>query len=79
MESGSIYDNSPANKVQIFISCRKLKDLDIISKTDPQVIVSMKDPKQKAYTMIGKTEQLHNNLNPDFTKPFTLNYYFEKE
>lgn len=29
--------------------------------------------------MIGKTEMVLNNLNPDFTKNFIIDYYFEKE
>jgi len=28
---------------------------------------------------MGKTEMILNNLNPDFTKTFMLDYYFEKE
>lgn len=78
-KGSSIYDSGPANKIQIFISCRKLKDLDIISKTDPVVKVSIRDSKQKNYTQIGQTEVIHNNLNPDFTKHFTVDYFFEKE
>ena len=29
--------------------------------------------------MLGKTEMINNNLNPDFVKTFTLDFYFEKE
>jgi hypothetical protein len=29
--------------------------------------------------VIGKTEMVLNNLNPDFTKVFVLDYFFEKE
>jgi hypothetical protein len=29
--------------------------------------------------MFGKTETIMNNLNPDFTKIFTIDYFFEKE
>ena len=69
----------PANKVQISISCRNLVDLDTFSKSDPVVHVSIKDNKAKPYSLLGKTEQIDNNLNPDFTKTFTIDYYFEKE
>ena len=79
MESKNIYEDSTANKVQLFISCRKLKDLDIISKTDPQVFVYVKEANQKAYTLIGKSEIISNSLNPDFTKSFIVNYHFERE
>ena len=72
-------DLGPCNKVQISISCRNLADLDLLSKSDPIVHVFLKDAKNKNYTMIGKTEIINNNLNPDFTKTFTIDYYFEKE
>ena len=53
--------------------------MDIISKSDPYVVVSLRDSKSKHYTVIGKTELIMNNLNPDFTKFFTIDYFFEKE
>ena len=54
-------------------------DLDTFSKSDPIIHVFLKDGKLKQYTLIGKTEMVLNNLNPDFTKTFTIDYYFEKE
>ena len=30
------------------------------------------------WKLLGKTETMKNNLNPDFTKEFNINYYFEK-
>jgi hypothetical protein len=50
-----------------------------LSKSDPEVHVYMRDSKTKNYTLVGKTEMILNNLNPDFTKTFTIDYYFEKE
>lgn len=40
-----VLDNSLKQKVSLSISCRKLKNLDIMSKSDPQVHVFMKDTK----------------------------------
>ena len=74
-----IVDQGPHNKIQIFISCRNLKNLDILSKSDPECHAYIRDSKSKNYTLIGKTECISNNLNPDFTKHFTIDYYFEKE
>ena len=54
-------------------------DLDTFSKSDPIIHVFLKDGKAKQYSLIGKTEMILNNLNPDFTKTFTIDYYFEKE
>ena len=30
------------------------------------------------WKLLEKTETMKNNLNPDFTKEFNINYYFEK-
>ena len=69
----------PSNKIQIFISCRKLKDLDILSKSDPVCVMFLKDSKSNSWQRLGETEMMLNNLNPDFTKSFTIDYYFEKQ
>lgn len=47
--------------------------------SDPEVHVYVKTGKQSAYALLGKTEMVLNNLNPDFVKTFTLDYFFEKE
>ena len=64
--------------VEIFISCRKLKNLDTFSKSDPVVQVFVWDNRKKSWSKIGQTEQIKDTLNPDFKKSFTLNYSFEK-
>jgi C2 domain len=43
------------------------------------VHVFIKNSKASNYIKIGKTEMILNNLNPDFTTTFTLDFYFEKE
>jgi hypothetical protein len=79
--SGSINagPDSLSDKILISISCRNLVDLDLLSKSDPEVHVFLKDSHSKNYSLIGKTEMILNNLNPDFTKTFTIDYYFERE
>ena len=63
-------------EVEIFISGRKLKDLDTFSKSDPQCLIY--EQRGNQWIKIGQTEQIRNSLNPDFTTSFTLAYYFEK-
>ena len=53
--------------------------MDILSKSDPECHVFIRDSKNKNYSLIGKTECINNNLNPEFTKHFTIDYFFEKE
>lgn len=69
----------PSNKILLSLACRNLVDLDTFSKSDPIIHVFLRDGKTKNYTLIGKTEMVLNNLNPDFTKTFTIDYYFERE
>lgn len=68
-------------KVQLFIQCRKLKDVDGVGQgySDPICFVYQKsDTSQTQWTLFGRTEEMKDNLNPDFEKSFIIGYYFEK-
>ena len=69
----------PSSKIVLSLSCRNLTNLDRFSVSDPEVHVYVRTGKQSAYALLGKTEMVLNNLNPDFVKTFTLDYFFEKE
>ncbi len=77
--TGAYPSQGPSSKIQLTISCRNLADLDTFSKSDPEVHVYMREAKSVKYTLIGKTEMILNNLNPDFAKVFIIDYFFEKE
>ena len=64
-------------QVNLYVSGRKLKDLDAFSKSDPQCILMEKGPSGQ-WAKVGQTEQIMNSLNPDFRTGFTVNYFFEK-
>ena len=64
-------------QIELFISCRSLKDMDVMSKSDPQVIMSVQNNANKQWTEVGRTECIDNNLNPDFAKTFTFDFIFE--
>jgi Ca2+-dependent lipid-binding protein len=71
-------DNSISEKIEIYLCCRNIKDLDVFTKSDPYVRISYRrDFTQKQYSLLGRTETVPNNLNPNFTKTFTLDYIFE--
>ena len=38
----------------------------------------MKHDERSSWVMVGKTDTVINNLNPDFSTPITIDYYFEK-
>jgi len=63
-------------QVSLFVSGRKLKDLDTFSKSDPRCILFEKRFNQ--WVQVGQTERIANNLNPDFQTSFTVAYFFEK-
>ncbi len=54
-------------------------DLDLITVSDPEVHVYLKNSNEGSYHLIGKTEMILNNLNPDFTTTFNIDFYFEKQ
>jgi hypothetical protein len=61
--------------VELYLACRTLKDKDFFSKSDPLVKCSvMKDGK---WCLVGKTEQIQNNLNPNFQKTIQTELIFE--
>jgi hypothetical protein len=68
--------NDLSMKIELSISGRKLKDLDVFSKSDPQCMVY--EMVNTQWVLVGKTEQLKNNLNPDFKTRIVMNYFFEK-
>lgn len=73
-------DNGPSERIEMFLSCRNIKDSDVFSKSDPYVRVSFKrDFTQKQFAILGKkifilgrTETIQNNLNPNFAKSFAI-------
>lgn len=62
-------------KVELFISCRKLKNMDVLSLTDPQVKLHVE--KNGKWVFFDQTEMISDNLNPDFAKSFIMDFYFE--
>ncbi len=67
-----------SQRIELYLSCRNLKDLDYFSKSDPYIKVYFRrDINVKQYVLYGKTETAKNNLNPDFKKSFELDYIFQ--
>lgn len=77
--SGAVGTDYLKSRIALYISCRKLKDLDNMSKSDPQVEVYTRERGSTQWGLIGKTEIVRNNLNPDFSTFVESDYYFEKE
>jgi len=71
-------NNGISEKIELFLSARNLKDLDVFSKSDPYVkILWKRDYTQHHYAPLGRTETIQNNLNPNFGKSFIIDFLFE--
>ena len=51
----------------------------MFSKSDPMVHMCTWDERRRQWVKYGETEQINNNLNPDFKRSFEFNYSFEKQ
>ena len=71
-------DSGEKQKIELFISCRSLKNMDFLSKSDPVVILYEKSSNDR-WTEKGRTEMISDNLNPNFSKTFVVDYIFEKQ
>ena len=69
---------NPSEMVNLHVSCRNLKDLDILTKSDPQVHFYTFNEQNLQWTLFGKTEEIKDNLNPDFQEFFSIVFQFEK-
>lgn len=66
-------DSEPVN---LYFSCKKLHDADILSKSDPFIKLFTVDQKG-VQCFVGNTEVIMNNLNPDFETAIKVEYVFE--
>lgn len=68
--------NETSSKLELFISARGLYDMDVFSKSDPYVKVFFKKSPKMPFAVLGRTETVDNNLNPNFKKSFIVDYIF---
>ena len=61
-------------EVDLFVQCKNLKDADWAGKSDPYVKAAIVDDQYKTIKKLGKTEQIENELNPQFAKPIRTVY-----
>ncbi|XP_063721552.1 copine-5-like [Symsagittifera roscoffensis] len=71
-------DSELSNLLDLTVSCKDLKNKDTFSKSDPMCVVMMRESSSSPYVEVGRTERVENNLNPSFTTPFRMKYFFER-
>lgn len=67
----------PTTQVELTLSGRNLRNTDILSKSDPFCVISMKEPWQTRFFEIARTEVIKDTLNPEWVRKLVLNYNFE--
>ncbi|CAN0236864.1 unnamed protein product [Ectocarpus sp. 6 AP-2014] len=65
-------------RVHLSLSCDGLANLDVGSKSDPFVVVSMKSGSDTGWSEIGRTEVVANNLSPRFVTLVPATFRFEE-
>jgi len=67
--------SSDYEQVELYLSCRQLKDLDFFGKSDPYV--KLFSLNQGYWSEVGRTETIMDNLNPDFKTTILVDFIFE--
>ena len=69
----------PTPTLELSLRCEGLADQDILSKSDPIcVLFQAAKGNDNHWIEIGRTECVRDNLNPEWTKKFVVNYSFEE-
>ncbi|ETO31426.1 hypothetical protein RFI_05692 [Reticulomyxa filosa] len=71
--------DSLKEQVQMFLSVQDLVSKDLLSKSDPFVVVYMKTQRTGRFEEVGRTETVKDSHYPKFAKEFLLDYFFEEE
>eukprot|EP01084_Bolivina_argentea_P064280 117261_1 len=67
-----------SEQLELNLSLRNIPKMDLMSPSDPFIIVKMKDEIQNRWNVVGKTDIIWDNPNPDFSKDIRINYMFEQ-
>ena len=70
--------DQPLSKLEISLACTNLINMDFFSKSDPMIVVFMKNKNTNRWQELGRTETIDDNLNPEFVKKFIVDYFFEE-
>jgi len=66
-------------EVEIYLSGHDFPKLDLLSKSDPFLVLYTKDLARNIWREIGRTETIQDNHFPVFEKRFKMQYIFEQE
>lgn len=75
--SYAVGPSSLCSKLELTLSCSNLPSLDLVSKSDPCVVFYLQDARG-SWRECGRTECIHNESNPLFTRRQLIDYFFEQ-
>eukprot|EP01083_Nonionella_stella_P092710 259600_1 len=67
-----------SEQLELNLSLRNIPKMDLMSPSDPFVLVKMKDEIHNRWNLVGKTDIIWDNPNPDFSNDIRLSYLFEE-
>lgn len=65
-----------STQVELSLSASKLRDRDIVSKSDPMAVICLKK-RDGTLEELGRTEVISNSLNPAWIEKVNMTYQFE--
>ena len=66
-----------SNKLSIGFKCENLPNMDTMSYSDPFCVLFKQSGNM--WQQIGKTEIIHDNLNPEFVTKTMVDFHFEQQ
>jgi hypothetical protein len=61
------------------VQCNKLVNKDLLSKSDPVVLVDLIEMKSGVVVRLGTTEMIKNNVNPVFQTKIEMKYVYDQK
>lgn len=66
--------------VDLKFRCEGLPDVDAFTKTDALLVIFMKNlQRENEWSKVGQTEVIQKCENPQFSKSFPINFFFEEK
>lgn len=72
-----------STKLDLYFQAHRLANKDLLSKSDPYVILyhakpETSNPQRAKLAEVGRTERIKNSLDPHFTTAIEVDYFFEQ-
>ncbi|OMJ65885.1 hypothetical protein SteCoe_37477 [Stentor coeruleus] len=65
-------------RIELFISARHLVNQDTFSKSDTFCVVSLQQGNSTSFEEVGRTEVIHDCLDPKWSKTIQIDYFFQQ-